>query len=191
VAGGFLRLHQGGETGAVGRSVAGGDQHVGGAGEAAGDIGHRQAEIGGADHLALVHRDAAEDLRQILSEADADDEFLHLAEGARRGQTLGIGGELPDALHIGGQPGEAVGGALLALDGGVGDAPALGHQGAHRGHRLRQHGIHRDHGALGEIDQGGRCILHGKRRAHGGFLGSDCRCCIAKYRSGGGMQPNK
>ena len=42
----------------------------------------RQAEIGEADDLALVHRDAAENLREIFAQADAGQQLLGLAEAA-------------------------------------------------------------------------------------------------------------
>jgi hypothetical protein len=44
----------------------------------------RQAEIGQPHDLALAHRNAAEDLRQILAEPDADQQLLDLAEPALR-----------------------------------------------------------------------------------------------------------
>ncbi len=76
----------------------------------------REPEIGQPHDLALAHRNAAEDLREIFAEPDADEQLLDLAEAAGRMHALGIGGELADRLDIGREPGEPVGGALLAVE---------------------------------------------------------------------------
>ena len=78
--------------------------------------GRRQPEIGQAHDLALAHRDAAEDLGQIFAGADAHDEILGFAEAPVVGKPLGISGQLTDGLHIGGEPGEPVSGALFAIE---------------------------------------------------------------------------
>ena len=75
-----------------------------------------QPEIGKAHDLALAHRNAAENLRQIFAGADPHQKFFGLAEGARRLKPLGIGGKLPDGFDIGREPGKSVGGALLAIE---------------------------------------------------------------------------
>ena len=92
-----------------------------------------EAEIGEADDLALVHRDAAENLREIFAERDADRGLLDFAEAAGRQHAVGIGDELAHGLHIGREPGEAVRGALLALKDALDDAPIDRH--ARRGRR--------------------------------------------------------
>ena len=104
------------EAGAARRGIAGGDQMLDGGRHARRDRGRRQPEIGQPHDLALAHRNAAEDLGQIFAGADADDEILGLAEAAVIGKPLGIGGQLTDGLHIGGEPGEAVSGALFAIE---------------------------------------------------------------------------
>ena len=73
-----------------------------------------QAEVGEADDLALVHRDAAEDLGEIFAEADAGHQLLGRAEAALLVHAPGVGGHFLDRLDIGGEPGEPVGGVLLA-----------------------------------------------------------------------------
>ena len=108
--------HQLDEPRAAHRRVAGRDQHL--------DLGRaraprprrRQAEIGRAHDLALAHRNAAEDLREVFAEPDADQQFLDLAEPAGRLHALGIGGELAHRLDIGREPRQPVGGALLAVE---------------------------------------------------------------------------
>ena len=108
--------HQGDQAGAVFHRVAGGDELVGRAGKARRHRLGVEPEIGGADELALAHQDAAGHLRQELAGADADQQLLDLAEPALLAHALRVGGELADRLDIGREPGEAVGGALLALD---------------------------------------------------------------------------
>ncbi len=60
------------------------DQLRDGAPAQRGDHGFRQAEIGEADDLALVHRDAAENLREIFAQPDARQQLLGLAESGPR-----------------------------------------------------------------------------------------------------------
>ena len=76
----------------------------------------RQAEIGQAHDLALAHRDAAEDLRQIFADADPDDQFFDLAERPFGLHPFGISRELPQRLDISREPGEAVRRALFAIE---------------------------------------------------------------------------
>ena len=104
------------QAGAARRRVAGGDEMIDGRRHARGDRGRRQPEIGHAHDLALAHRDAAEDLGQIFAGADTNDEVLGFAEAPVIGKPLGIRGKLPNGLHIGGEPGETVGRALLAVE---------------------------------------------------------------------------
>ena len=108
--------HQRDQAGAVLRRVAGRDELVDRAGKARGHGLGVEPEIGGAHELALAHQDAARHLRQKLAGADAHQQLLDLAEPALLAHPLRIGRELADRLHIGREPGEAVGGALLALD---------------------------------------------------------------------------
>ena len=75
----------------------------------------RQAEIGEADDLALAHRNAAENLREIFADADLRQQGFGFAEAALSRMRARIGGHFLDRLDIGREPGEAVGGVLLAL----------------------------------------------------------------------------
>ena len=76
-----------------------------------------EPEIGEPHDLALAHRNAAEDLRQIFAGADAHQKLFDLAETARSPSCRSrIGGELAQRLDIGREPGEAVRGALLAVE---------------------------------------------------------------------------
>ncbi len=78
--------------------------------------GRGQSEIGGTNDLALAHRNAAQNLRQKFADPDLDQEFLDLAQRAGVMGALGEGRHLADAFDIGREPGEAVGGALLAVE---------------------------------------------------------------------------
>ncbi len=69
-----------------------------------------------ADDFALVHRDAAENLREIFAKADAGQQLFGLAEPAFAAQALGVGSELLDRLDVSREPGEAVGGVLLGFE---------------------------------------------------------------------------
>ncbi len=75
-----------------------------------------QIEVAKPHHLRLVHRDAAEDLRRIFAHADLGQQRFHLAEAAVRRQALRIRRHLLDGFGVGGKPGQAMAGVLLALD---------------------------------------------------------------------------
>ena len=113
--------------------------------------GFRQAEIGEADDLALVHRDAAENLREIFAEADAGQQLLGLAKAALGRHPPGIAAQLLDRLDIGGEPGEPVGGVLLALDLGRAQSAALAQPLAQRGARAREQRLDGVLGLDGEV----------------------------------------
>jgi hypothetical protein len=76
----------------------------------------RQPEVGEAHQLTLAHRDAADGLGEIFSEADTDFEFLDLTVFALGLHALGIGQELAQALDIGGEPGQPMGRSLFAIE---------------------------------------------------------------------------
>ena len=73
-------------------------------------------EIARPHDFALAHRNAADDLGEIFAEPDADQMLLDFAEVAVADHALGIGGELAHRLDIGGEPGQPVGRALLAVE---------------------------------------------------------------------------
>ena len=75
----------------------------------------RQAEIGEADDLQLIHRDSADDACQIFGKGELEDEALGLAEGIGAVQALAPALHLAQALDIGGEPGEAMNRTLLPL----------------------------------------------------------------------------
>ena len=85
-----------------------------------------QAHVRQAHDFALVHLDAAVDLRQVLAKGDLVDQLLDLAKGAFRLQTGGPGLHLTQRFDVGGQPGQPVCGKLVLLDQGAGHA-AIGH----------------------------------------------------------------
>ncbi len=120
---------------------------------ALGDRRGREPDIGRPHDLALAHRNAALDLREILADPDLDDELLDLAEAAAGVHALRIGRELADRLDIGGEPGKPVGRALLAIEDAadrVGlDADAL----AHGPHRIRQQPFGHQGGLAGQGDE--------------------------------------
>ena len=120
---------------------------------ALGDRSGREPDIGRPHDLALAHRNAALDLREILADPDLDDELFDLAEAAGRVHALGVGRELADRFDVGGQPGQPVGRALLAVEDaadGVGlDADAL----AHGPHRIRQQPFGHQGGFAGQGDE--------------------------------------
>ena len=82
------------------------------------DVRVREAEIGEAHDFSLIHRDAAEDLRQIFAEPDPGQEVLGLAEPAFLLHPPGVGGHFPDRFDIGCEPGQAVDGMLFRFDPG-------------------------------------------------------------------------
>jgi len=77
-------------------------------GEEARNLGSRNAELAGPHDLALAHRDATADLRQILAERGAGEQPLHLAEPTIGLQPLRPAKHLPQCLDVGREPGEAV-----------------------------------------------------------------------------------
>ena len=85
-------------------------------GEPLGNRQARQPDIGRAHDLALAHRNAALDLREVFADPDLDDQFLDLAERAGIVHPLGVGRELAHRFDIGGEPGKSVRGALLAVE---------------------------------------------------------------------------
>ena len=115
------------------------------------DIGFRQAEVGQADDLALVHRDAAENLGEIFAESDADQQFLGWAEAALFVHAAEIGRHFLDRLDVGRKPGEAVDGVLLGFDLGGAELAVGADPLAHGGHRAFQQALGGELGLTGEV----------------------------------------
>jgi len=108
--------HQFDQAGAPFRGVAIAHEAFDGRRHARRGLGWRHAQIAQTDDFALAHWNSTKDLRNVFADADADQKLLGLAEPARRADTPGIGGKLPNGLDIGREPGEAVGRALLAVE---------------------------------------------------------------------------
>jgi hypothetical protein len=166
--------------------VAGGDQALDAAADAGGDLCGGKPKIHRPHHLALAHRDAADDLCRAFADADAHQVLLDLAEVALAQHALGVSGELAHRLDIGGEPGKPVRGALLAVE-HAGNHPALHHDPlAHLGHRVGQQRLQGGARLAGKLDQfmfgdgaaGGD--RHGHPQATGGGVRLRVQCTIAK-----------
>ncbi len=72
-------------------------------------------EVGGADHFALVHRDAAQHLRAIFGEEQLGEQCLYLAEAALGVETGRPAGDFAQHFGIGGEPAKAVDDMLLDI----------------------------------------------------------------------------
>jgi hypothetical protein len=85
--------------------------------------------------------------------------FLDLAERAGADHPFGIGGELAHGFHIGGEPGQPMGGTLLAIEQAAVRLACHHHPLAHLGHGICQQGIECRGRLAAEFDQfvfGGR-----------------------------------
>ena len=107
----------------------------------------------GPHHLALAHRNAARNLRDIFPEPDADEEFLRFRRSVPlAGHPFGVGGELTHGLDIGREPGQPMGRALLAIEQPAVDVAFDRHPLAHFRHGIGKQGIE------------GRASRHGQAR---------------------------
>ena len=112
----LLLAHQFGKPRPVRRRIAGSNELLDSWRNARRHRGRAQAEIGQAHDLALAHRDAAEDLRQIFAGADPDQKVLDLAKLGGFHEALGVSRQLADRFHVGREPSQPVGGALFAVE---------------------------------------------------------------------------
>jgi hypothetical protein len=103
--------------------------------------------------LILAHGNAAGDLRQVFAEADTDQVFLKFAECAAADHSLGVGGDLAHRLDIRGEPGQAVRGALLAVEEPADRVALHNNPLAHLGDGIREQGIERRDRFAAEFDQ--------------------------------------
>ncbi len=117
-----------------------------------------EAEIRRTDEFALVHRQAAEGLREIFAKADAGHELLGLAKSPFGAHAPGVGGQFARRLRVGRKPGEAVRGVLLGLDQRGVQPPLAAHPVAHGGDRAREQGLQRALRRSGEVVE-----IHGWR----------------------------
>ena len=167
-------LDQIGERGAVVGRVAGPDQRLDHRLVAERlDVGFAQAEVGEADDLALVHRDAAEDLGEIFAKADAGHQLLGRAEAALLVHAARVGGHLLDRLDVGGEPGESVGGVLLRLDLGGAELAVRADPLAHGGHGAFEQALGGELGLAGEIVE-----RHGAFLLDSGWIAAAAQACV-------------
>ncbi len=73
------------------------------------------AQVEGAHDFALAHGDSPKTLRRVLADCEERDACFKLPAGSVRVPALHISHKLSDRLHVGGEPGEAMGGALMKL----------------------------------------------------------------------------
>ena len=122
---GRLRRHQLDQSGTVGRRIAGRDRRFERRRDPRRHLVGAKPDVAQAHDLALAHRNAAEDLGEILGDPDAHQQVFGLAEAAGVTCTHRVGGKLTHRLHIRGKPRKAMGGALLAVE-HAGDGAAIG-----------------------------------------------------------------
>ncbi len=113
---GMMRTHQCDQAGTPLGTVAGHHDTFDRWGHARCDLRWCHAEIGQTDDFALAHRNAAEYLREVFAEANADQEVFGFAELANPAHALGVCGKLTDGFDIGCEPSEPVGCPLLAIE---------------------------------------------------------------------------
>ncbi len=92
------------------------------------DIRGRHAQVRHADHFALAHRDATDNLRAVFAEPGEEQQRLHLAKLVRRGKPFGPALHLAQRLDIGRQPRKPVSLVLRIVH-----AAGLGNGFAHAG----------------------------------------------------------
>ena len=73
-------------------------------------------DVGGAEDLALVHRQAAGQLAEVFVRQELGRQGLGLAEAAVGVQGPRPGRGLPQGLGVGRRPGQAVGGMLFGVE---------------------------------------------------------------------------
>ena len=143
--------NQRGEGGAVLARVAGGDQGLDDSSPERRDLVGRKAEVGEAHDLALVHRDAAENLGEIFAQAHARHELFGLPEAAFLAHPPRVGRHFLDRFDIGRKPREAVGGVLIGLDPGGAELAVFAHPFAHGGQRAIHEPLGGELGLMGEV----------------------------------------
>ena len=137
------------EAGAVFDRVALRDQPLDRGAAALRDGVGGKSEIRRAHELALVHRNAAKDLREIFAEANARQQVFGLAESARLAHAPRIGGHLADRLHISREPGEAMHRMLLGLHLRGRQRALLRDAQPHGGDRIEMQRLDIGHGGIG------------------------------------------
>ena len=158
--------HQLDEARAVLRIVAAGDPTLDSGRHPRRDLRAPQAEIGGPDDLALADRDAADGLREVFADTHADGQRFELAQSPGIAHALGVGCKLPHRLHIGREPGKAVGGALLAVQNPARHVPGRRHPRAHCQRSVGQQRLERRGRILGHFHRVGGGIAAGMGQGH-------------------------
>ena len=142
---------QSGEGGAVFPCVARGDQRFDGLVAKLRDLLGSEAEVGGAHDFALIHRDGAEDLIEILSEPDARQQLLSLAESAVLLHTVSVGRHFLDCFDIGRKPGQPVDGMLFSFDLAGAQLAVFAHPIAHGVDRATHEALGGEMGLAGKV----------------------------------------
>ena len=150
---GVAFLHQFNQTAARGLGVARagqtGDRRI----VERGLILGAQPQILQAQHLPLVHLDAAADLAEVFAKGDLVQQLLHLAKAPLTLQPLGPKLHLTQGLDIGGEPSKPVGSGLVGLDQLGRNPVAIAHLRADRGGGGFEQLVERGHGPPGLPDQ--------------------------------------
>ncbi len=156
-----------GELGAVRGRVAVRDRGADGGRARGFDGALLKEQVGEAQRLALVHRDAAEHLRQVFARADADQELLDAAVATVGGETARMRLHLAQRFDLRREPGETVDRALLGFEEARVEAARHAHPGPHRGGRARHQALDRLNGGGEIVERIGR--LQFRRGGHGGL----------------------
>ena len=119
-----------------------------------------------ANDLALAHDDTARELGQVFADDDLGQQALEFAETPLFARPLGIVRHLPNAFDIGGDPGQAVGDVLLALQDGIIDFAIRRNLGFHGLGGSGAEGFGRVGGGIKERDQSVGHGFGGGQRLH-------------------------
>ena len=107
----------------------------------------REPDVGGTHDFALAHGNATRNLGEVFADPDLDEQLLGLPEPAGGLHPLRVSCELAHGFDVSREPGQTMGGALLAVEQIVDHAFVDRHPSAHRRRRLRQERI----GRLGRL----------------------------------------
>jgi hypothetical protein len=118
-------------------------------------------QIGGAEHLPLVHRQAARQLGEVFVRQQLGRQRLSLAEGFLGHKAFGPGRSLAQGLGIGRRPGEAMGHVLLGVQRRAVEPAVAAHAFAHGVLQLGDQHLSLAAGAVQEFRQVGEDQAHG------------------------------
>ena len=120
-----------------------------------------QVGVSGAKHLALVHRQAARQLTEILVRQQLRRQGLGLAELSRVRQPPRPIRGLAQSLGVGCHPGQAVGDVLLAIQGGPVQTPVKADPRSHRTRQRGAQGLTLGGGEIEEVNEVRQDQAHG------------------------------